>query len=191
MTAPDCLTWIKDVLFVYLNRGHRGTQHRHACLQRPLGEASPMRLTVFTDYALRILMVLASREGLVTIADVAKAFGISQAHLMKVTHALGKTGWVETVRGRNGGMRLAVDPRALKLDAVVRRLEPDLAAAECFGEQYRCALGGACAVEQAVGRATEAFFRELGRYSLADLVLRSPGLDKLDLWQPLARQTTR
>jgi len=67
-----------------------------------------MRLTVFSDYALRVLLVLASRsDALVTIADISSAFGISDAHLMKVTHVLGKTGWVETVRGRNGGMRLA------------------------------------------------------------------------------------
>jgi Rrf2 family nitric oxide-sensitive transcriptional repressor len=149
-----------------------------------------MRLTVFTDYALRVLMVLASREGLVTIADISRAFGISEAHLMKVTHALGKTDWVETVRGRNGGMRLRVDPRTLTLDVVVRRLEPDLALVQGPGANDRARLAGTRAVEQALGRATEAFFRELARYSIADLVSRSPGLDELDLWQPLARQTT-
>ena len=64
-----------------------------------------MRLTVFTDYSLRVLLVLASRtEELVTISDIAAAFDVSHAHLMKVTHVLGKTGWVDTVRGRNGGM---------------------------------------------------------------------------------------
>ena len=148
-----------------------------------------MRLTVFTDYGLRVLMVLASRgEALVTIADVSRAFDISEAHLMKVTHVLGQTDWVETVRGRNGGMRLTGNPRMLKLDAIVRRLETDFALVECLGDNNRCVLTGACALEHALVRATEAFFRELGRYSLADLVSGSPGLDTLDLWQPLTRQ---
>jgi Rrf2 family transcriptional regulator, nitric oxide-sensitive transcriptional repressor len=151
-----------------------------------------MRLTVFTDYGLRILMVLASRsEALVTISDVSKAFDISEAHLMKVTHVLGQTEWVETVRGRNGGMRLTGNPRALKLDVIVRRLEGDFALVECLGKSNRCVLTGACALEDAIVRATEAFFRELGRYSLADLISGSPGLDTLDLWQPLTRSPNR
>ena len=83
-----------------------------------------MRLTLFTDYSLRVLLVLATRtESLVTIADLSKAFDISHAHLMKVTHMLGKSGWVETVRGRNGGMRLSMHPSKLKLGSVVRHLE--------------------------------------------------------------------
>jgi Rrf2 family nitric oxide-sensitive transcriptional repressor len=148
-----------------------------------------MRLTVFTDYGLRVLMVLASRgEALVTIADISKAFDISQAHLMKVTHVLGQTDWVETVRGRKGGMRLTGNPRTLKLDVVVRRLEADFALVECLGENNRCVLTGGCALEHALVRATEAFLRELGRYSLADLVAGSPGLATLDLWQPLTWQ---
>ncbi len=104
-----------------------------------------MRLTVFTDYALRVMLVLASRtQELLTIADISGAFGISEAHLMKVTHVLGKTGWVETVRGRNGGMRLAADPRKLRLGQVVRQLEADFALVECLGEDNHCVLTGQC-----------------------------------------------
>lgn len=148
-----------------------------------------MRLTVFTDYGLRVLMVLASRtEALVTIADISQAFDISEAHLMKVTHVLGQTDWVETVRGRNGGMRLTGNPRALKLDTIVRRLEADFALVECLGENNRCVLTGGCALEAALVRATEAFFRELGKVSLADLVSGSPALENLALWQPLTRR---
>jgi DNA-binding IscR family transcriptional regulator len=102
--------------------------------------------------------------------------------------ALGQTGWVETVRGRNGGMRLAADPRALKLDTIVRRLEADFALVECLGENNRCGLGGGCALEVALVRPTEAFLRELGRVSLADLVSGSPALEKLALGQPLTRR---
>ena len=145
-----------------------------------------MRLTLFTDYSLRVLLVLATRtESLVTIADLSKAFDISNAHLMKVTHMLGKSGWVETVRGRNGGMRLAAAPRTLKLGQVVQRLEADFALVECFGEDNRCVLTDGCGLQQALALAMKAFFDELDRYTLADLVAASPALAALPMWQPL------
>jgi Rrf2 family nitric oxide-sensitive transcriptional repressor len=143
-----------------------------------------MRLTAFTDYSLRMLLVLASRtQELVTIADISSAFEISEATLMKVTHALGKTGWVETVRGRNGGMRLAVDPRKLTVGTVVRKLESDFALVECLGQNNQCVLTGGCGLETAIVNAADAFCRELDRYSLADLVDSSPKLASLALWQ--------
>lgn len=149
-----------------------------------------MRLTVFTDYALRVMLVLASRtQELVTIADISGAFGISQAHLMKVTHVLGKTGWVETVRGRNGGMRLAADPRKLRLGQVVRQLEADFALVECLGEDNQCVLTGQCGLEQALLLARQAFFDVMQRYTLADLVDSSPALAALGLWQPITWTT--
>ncbi len=145
-----------------------------------------MRLTVFSDYALRVLLVLATRtETLVTIADVASAFDISEAHLMKVVHVLGKTGWIATVRGRNGGMRLAADPRTLKLGEIVRRLEADFALVECLGPDNQCVLTGGCGLQRALELALEAFFAELDRYTLADLVKASPALNALSLWQPI------
>jgi Rrf2 family transcriptional regulator, nitric oxide-sensitive transcriptional repressor len=145
-----------------------------------------MRLTVFTDYALRVLLVLASRtDALVTIADVSAAFEISDAHLMKVAHVLGKTDWVDTVRGRNGGMRLATDPRGLRLGAIVQRLEADFAVVECFGADNRCVLTDGCGLQQALALAMKAFFAELDRYTLADLVDASPALAALPMWQPL------
>lgn len=145
-----------------------------------------MRLTVFTDYSLRVLLVLASRtEELLTISDIAAAFGISHAHLMKVTHVLGKSGWVATIRGRNGGMRLAADPRRLKLGQVVSRLEEDFALVECMGQNNRCVLTGGCGLEAALRLAMQGFFRELDRYSIADLVDSSPALSALALWQPI------
>ncbi|MBV8379202.1 MAG: Rrf2 family transcriptional regulator [Paucibacter sp.] len=145
-----------------------------------------MRLTAFTDYALRVLLVLASRtESLVTISDISGAFGISDAHLMKVAHALGKTGWVDTVRGRNGGMRLAVDPRKLRLGQVVQKLEADFALVECFGADNHCVLTGGCGLQQAIAQAMQAFLTELDRYTLADLVNASPKLAALPMWQAL------
>lgn len=148
-----------------------------------------MKLTVFTDYGLRVLMVLAThRDTLVRIADIAKAFDISEAHLMKVTHVLGQTDWVETVRGRNGGMRLVADPRALTLDRIVRKLEGEVELVACFHENGHCLLTGACRLEHALLGATDAFFRELARYSLADLASGSSGLARLPGWQPLTRR---
>lgn len=145
-----------------------------------------MRLTVFSDYALRVLLVLASRtEALVTIADISSAFGISESHLMKVTHTLGKTGWIETVRGRGGGMRLAVDPRRLRLGEVVRTLETDFALVECLGDDNRCVLTGGCGLEQAMVLARQAFLDALDGYTLAELVDTSPALATLPLWQPV------
>ena len=148
-----------------------------------------MRLTVFSDYALRVLLVLASRaDALVTIAEVSQAFEISEAHLTKVAHVLGKTGWIETVRGRNGGMRLAAAPRTLKLGTVVRRLEADFALVECFGADNRCVLTDGCGLQQALEQAMAAFFAELDRYTLADLVNASPALAGLAMWQPMTWQ---
>ena len=142
---------------------------------------------MFTDYGLRVLLVLASRtDSLVTIGDIAAGFDISDAHLMKVAHALGRTGWVETVRGRNGGMRLATDPRRLRLGAVVRALEADFALVECLGENNACALAGGCALEHVLTRAQSAFMAELDRHTLADLVRGSPALAALPLEQVMA-----
>ena len=145
-----------------------------------------MRLTVFSDYALRVLLVLASRtDALVTISEVAQAFAISDAHLTKVAHVLGKTGWIDTVRGRNGGMRLAAAPKTLRLGEVVRRLEADFALVECFGPGNHCVLTGGCGLEHALAQAMAAFFAELDRYTLADLVDASPALAALPMWQPM------
>ena len=148
-----------------------------------------MRLTLFTDYSLRALLVLATRtESLVTIADLSRAFDISHAHLMKVTHVLGKSGWVDTVRGRNGGMRLSVHPSKLKVGTIVRHLETDFALVECFGENNHCVLTGGCELAAVLARAMQAFLEELDRYSLADIANASPALMELPLWQEVTWQ---
>ena len=131
-----------------------------------------MRLTVYTDYSLRMLMYLAVKgDRLVTIADVAAAYGISKAHLTKVAHQLGLAGYVETVRGKGGGLRLARPAGEIGLGDVVRRTEPDMALVPCFEPaQAPCPIVAACGLRGALYEARQAFLAVLDRYSLADLV---------------------
>lgn len=134
-----------------------------------------MRLTKMTDYALRLLMYVAQQpERLCTIAEIAQAHGISEAHLMKVTHQLGLQGWVETVRGKGGGMRLAHAPQAINLGAVVRSIEPDFALVECFATGSQCTLTGQCRLTDVLGGALQGFMTHLDGFTLADLL---PGMD--------------
>ena len=130
-----------------------------------------MRLTLMTDYALRLLLHVAQHpERLCTIAEVAQAHRISEAHLMKVTHELGRQGFIETVRGKGGGMRLARPPAQIRLVEVVRGIEPDFAVVECFGEGSRCALTGQCRLAGVLAGALDAFLAHLADHTLADLV---------------------
>jgi Rrf2 family transcriptional regulator, nitric oxide-sensitive transcriptional repressor len=135
-----------------------------------------MRLTTMTDYALRLLMYVAHRPGrLCTIAEVAEAYGISQAHLMKITHQLGQAGFIETVRGKGGGMRLAAPPHEIGLGAVVRRMETDLDLVECFTDSdNRCVLTGHCRLAGVLDEALAAFMARLDGVTLADLAPPAP-----------------
>lgn len=130
-----------------------------------------MRLTTFTDYSLRTLLYLgARRDRLVTIEDIAASHAISKNHLTKVVHQLGVAGYIETVRGRNGGLRLKREPADINLGELVRATEPDFYMAECFGPGgSNCALGGSCLLKQALMRATEAYLATLDRQTLAML----------------------
>ena len=133
-----------------------------------------MRLTSFTDYSLRVLIYLGAHrddQRLATIGDIAAAYGISDNHLMKVVHHLAKEGYVETTRGKGGGMRLARAPERINVGAVVRGTEEDFALVECFQEGNRdCPIIPACVLPPILERALGAFFRELDAQSLADLL---------------------
>jgi Rrf2 family nitric oxide-sensitive transcriptional repressor len=130
-----------------------------------------VRLTTYTDYALRTLMYLAlSADRLVTIAEISEHYGISEAHLMKVVHQLGRTSDIETIRGKGGGLRLARAPEAITVGGIIRRCEPDLMLVPCFGEQAVCAIEPGCVLQTALHRALAAFLAELDRYTLADLI---------------------
>ena len=149
-----------------------------------------MRLTVYTDYALRLLMYVALKEnGLATIAEVAERYDISRNHLMKVAHQLGIAGYLETVRGRSGGLRLARPAADINLGDVVRHTEQDMALVPCMRPvDAACAIRPSCLLRRALGRATAAFMDVLDEFSLGDLVKPRHALrDLLDLGPPPRR----
>lgn len=131
-----------------------------------------MRLTVYTDYSLRVLMYVALHpERRPTITEVASSYGISKNHVMKVVHQLGVAGYIETIRGQSGGMRLARPPQDIILGEVVRRTEPDMALVPCFDPiNTVCVITPACKLRGALHHAQSAFLAVLDGYSLADLV---------------------
>jgi Rrf2 family nitric oxide-sensitive transcriptional repressor len=130
-----------------------------------------MRLTTMTDYAMRLLMYVGRHpDRLCTIAEIAQSYGISEPHLMKITHRLAQRGWIETVRGKNGGMRLARPPHEINLGAVVRDTENDLALVECFVADNACTLRGRCGLTAIIDGALQQFMQHLDRYSLADIM---------------------
>jgi Rrf2 family nitric oxide-sensitive transcriptional repressor len=140
-----------------------------------------MRLTVYSDYSLRLLMYAALRPGeLVTVQQVADAYGISRNHLMKVAFELGRHGFLETVRGRKGGLRLARAPAQIRLGDVVRRTEDDFNLVECFShETDRCAVSGVCRLRGALARALKAYLATLDEYTLADLTRNHASLARI------------
>jgi Rrf2 family nitric oxide-sensitive transcriptional repressor len=131
-----------------------------------------MRLTVYSDYALRVLMYLAvKQDGLATIAEIAESYDISENHLMKVAHQLGIAGYVETVRGRGGGLRLAKPVETIGLADVVRHTEPDMAIVSCFKPvDAPCAIRPCCVLRRALEQARDAFMAALEDYTLGDLM---------------------
>ena len=119
-----------------------------------------MRLTLWTDYALRTLIYLGAKGGrLSTIAEIAESFDISKAHLMKVVNRLGQQGYIDAIRGKGGGIRLARPPAQIGVGAVVRDTEEDLAVMGCLGEAGFCRIEGCCVLRHALREATLAFLR--------------------------------
>jgi Rrf2 family nitric oxide-sensitive transcriptional repressor len=133
-----------------------------------------MRLTVHSDYSLRVLTFLALKRGeLATIPEISEAYGISRGHLMKVVHALGRLGYVATLRGRNGGLTLGKAAESIRIGHVVRHTEESLALVECFAKDKSspgCKIDGTCRLKGVLAEAQRAFFDVLDRYTLADIV---------------------
>lgn len=140
-----------------------------------------MRLTVYTDYALRVLMYVAVRpDPLPTIGQIADAYQISRNHLMKVVYELGQAGYLETVRGKNGGLRLARSPQEIGIGRLVRETEPDMALMPCFDPiNAQCAITPVCRLRGVLAEARAAFLDVLDGYTLADLVSNGASLQAL------------
>lgn len=130
-----------------------------------------MHITLFTDYALRVLIYLAlNPTQQVTIREIADSYGISKNHLMKVVQDLNNKGYIKATRGKNGGLRLRGEPAAINLGTLVRATEQDLTLVECFGINNQCIITPACRLKEVLAEALEAFFHTLDRYTLADLL---------------------
>ncbi len=145
-------------------------------------EWNDMRLTTFSDYALRVLMYAGSAgDRLITIEETSTVYGISRAHLMKVVNTLTKTGYLKGVRGRSGGFTLARRPEKINLGALFRATEPDFALVECFSTGNQCVITGCCRVPNVLNEALNAFVGTLDRYTLADVLLTERSFKALPL----------
>lgn len=135
-----------------------------------------MRLSEYTDYTLRVLMYCAQRPGQrVTIAEIAERHTVSKNHLMKIVNDLARQGWIETARGRGGGLALLADPARLSVGEVVRACETDFRLVECFdGSTNECTLAPGCRLKQTFDSALQGFFRELDTTTLAEISAPPP-----------------
>ena len=138
-----------------------------------------MRMTTFTDFGLRALILLADRrEEVLSAAVIADHFQVSRHHMAKVLQELAAAGYVESLRGAQGGVRLARDPRDIRIGGVVRALDKDQPLVECFQEGGGdCVLLPRCRLKGMLFRAKQGFLRELDRYTLSDCLEKSPALD--------------
>ena len=140
-----------------------------------------MRLTTYTDYALRVLIYLALKgDNLSTIDEIANKYEISKNHLVKIVHELGMSGYITTIRGKHGGIRLSLAPNKIYIGDVVRYCEQDAVFVECFDKTGgNCKITRSCILRKAFDKAINAFFKELDKFTLADLVLPRKSISKI------------
>lgn len=137
-----------------------------------LADDACMRLTAFTDYSLRVLIYLAAQPGRrATVGEIARRFELKENHLTKVVHFLGKQGLLANVRGKGGGLDLALPPERIVIGQVVRQTEGNALPAECFAaDGGHCGIARLCRLRGVLHEAVQAFYRVLDGYTLADLV---------------------
>lgn len=145
-----------------------------------------MKLTAFSDYTMRVLMFLAmERSRLVTIPEIAAAYGISENHLMKVVHQLARSGVIESVRGKGGGIRLAREPSDIRLGEIVRASEGSAPLVECLADEpCSCRIAPVCRLSSVVEKAFAALYATFDDYTLADLVPDAPRMNAILLHRP-------
>lgn len=131
-----------------------------------------MQLTRFTDYGLRTLMYVAARsEDLTSVKEVAEHYGISRNHLVKVVHRLSQLGYIETTKGKGGGIKIAKDAEKLRLGDLIKQLEPNMNMVECFDAKTNtCRITGSCQLKHYLFEAMQNFINTMNKYTLADTV---------------------
>ena len=131
-----------------------------------------MQLTLYTDYSLRVLLYLAMHpDERITITEIAEYFGISRNHLVKVVHNLGKIGLIQTIRGKSGGLLLAVSPDDINIATVVKQIEPHMNLLECFDDATNtCPITMQCSLKGVLFQARQGFVDVLEKYTLADML---------------------
>lgn len=155
--------------------GARADDQMHTIRASFRDDDPDVRLTQFSDYALRMLMYAAAQpQRLITIEETARVFGISRNHLMKVANLLTQTGYLNAVRGRSGGLSLARRPADIRLGALLRLTEPDFSLVECFGDVTSCSITPTCRLRARLQQALNAFLAQMDTGTLADLIL-TPG----------------
>jgi Rrf2 family nitric oxide-sensitive transcriptional repressor len=134
-----------------------------------------VRLTLHTDYGLRVLVYLAATPGrVVSTTEIGRAYGISKNHLVRVAHSLRSGGFIELTTGRTGGLALARPAREIRVGEVVRALEPELRMVECFDSATNtCPISPRCALSGAIAGALDTFLAELDRHTIGEVVERS------------------
>ena len=145
-----------------------------------------MRLTTFSDYSLRVLIYLGVHDDeIATVGEIAQAYGISSNHLMKVVHHLAQGGYIETARGKGGGMRLGLAPDKINIGELVRGTEDNRKLVECFDrDRSDCRIESACVLRGVLGKALDAFYSSLDAYTLADLIAPKPRLANMLVFSP-------
>lgn len=135
-----------------------------------------MKLSLFSDYALRVLMYAALKEQSFQLDEVTEAYNISRNHLAKVVNSLSKLGYLDTRRGRGGGIRLAMKPEDIRIGALVRKTEDQPVIVECFDAATNtCRLNGNCRLKGVLAEAMNAFYETLDKQTLRDLIAGAPG----------------
>ncbi len=130
-----------------------------------------MQLTLYTDYSFRVLLYLGvNRDRLCTIAEISERCSATQNHLVKVVHNLGREGYIQTMRGRTGGIRLKKAPEEITLTEIIRCTEVNLDIAECLRENNTCSISEVCTLKSIFDQAQTSFISTLDRYTLANLL---------------------
>lgn len=147
-----------------------------------------MRLTMYTDFSLRVLIYLGAKETgeISTVQEISDTYSISKNHLTKVVHELGKMGLIETIRGRGGGIRMKVEPENINVGELVRRTEDDFHLVECFNsESNSCILSPVCRLKGALHEALNAYLAVLDNYTVADFIVNKDELKAILFDRPI------